>query len=109
MTPFRSMTKSTQQMIVGSLIGQTANLDLRSGEVIFVEVRGLATEARHYVTGTALRTRLVASDYYTGDLLICPLNEIETLRPRERPITDPQHPDYEDPGVKVTPIKKRRS
>jgi len=104
MKPFSQMTRSTQRMIVGSLIGQTARLTLRDGGEYFIEVIGLATP-----TGEPNRfqSRLIARSYFSGDMLVTNLAEIAELAPKERPITDPKHPDYEDPGRKVTPLVAR--
>jgi hypothetical protein len=101
--PFRLMTRSTQRMIVGSLIGQTAELELKNGLMFFCEPRGLASPALEI--GKGFESLLVFSHYFSGDLYVVGLREISTLEPKERPITDPQHPDYEDPGRKVEPIK----
>ena len=104
--PFKDMTLSTQRMVVASLIGQPATLTLKDGAEHFVIIRGCATPVEEM---NRFQSRLIAADYYSGDLLVSNMRSIATLEPRQRPITDPEHPDYEEQKRVVRPLPRRNS
>lgn len=101
--PFAHMTTSTQRMKIGGLRGKLVDLTY-SGERMVVEIEGLATDADDRSRFDQI---LVAREFYSQDRQTFRLRRIDDLQEREYPITDPRHPEYEDPGRIVRPAAKR--
>lgn len=103
---FQALTLPTQRMIAKSLYGELVEVRLRTGgDPLRLEVIGLASpqpEGRK-----TFESLLIGRDYYTRDLQAVPLKEVTFLRPWERFITDPDHPDFEHPGRVVRPKAPR--
>lgn len=101
--PFFQLTSSVQRMLLASLYGKPARLELANGTELFIEVQQLAT-----IESQSFHSALVYSDYYTGEWHVSQLSSIKDIQPANYPITDPRHPEYEKQQTVVKPLPKPR-
>lgn len=101
-------SRAQLRMLLQSLIGQRVRIAHTSPALLpdVIEVLGVAVEA----TGDRDRATTIVGRMCDEDnrYVVLPLASVRSTEPLEWYITDPRHPDYEEPVMVVRPTGAKR-